>query len=145
MTSKGLKTRDKIDPKYKWNIEAMISDESRIDPDLQKIRKQAEKFAAKYAGHLGDSAQTLYDAFAESDSIMRKLEKIYVYADSSVYGNNYVISGSSRARHLRRYRASRAPALYSSPSRRILASLRAFFKRSFTAVPSPAWSASRAS
>ena len=45
MTSKGLKTRDKIDPKYKWNIEAMISDESRIDPDLQKIRKQAEKFA----------------------------------------------------------------------------------------------------
>ena len=80
MTSKGLKTRDKIDPKYKWNIEAMISDESRIDPDLQKIRKQAEKFAAKYAGHLGDSAQTLYDAFAESDSIMRKLEKIYVYA-----------------------------------------------------------------
>ena len=80
MTSKGLKTRDKIDPKYKWNIEAMISDESRIDPDLQKIRKQAEKFAAKYAGHLGDSAQTLYDAFAASDSIMRKLEKIYVYA-----------------------------------------------------------------
>lgn len=80
MTSKGLKTRDKIDPKYKWNIEAMISDESRIDSDLQKIRKQADSFAAKYAGHLGDSAGTLYDAFAASDSIMRKLEKIYVYA-----------------------------------------------------------------
>ena len=80
MTSKGLKTRDKIDPKYKWNIEAMISDESRIDSDLQKIRKQADRFAAKYAGHLGDSAGTLYDAFAASDSIMRKLEKIYVYA-----------------------------------------------------------------
>ncbi|MGX8774132.1 MAG: oligoendopeptidase F [Bacillota bacterium] len=80
MASKGLKTRDKIDPKYKWNIEAMIGDESRIDPDLQKIRKDAEKFAAKYAGHLGDSSDTLYDAFAASDRLMRKLEKIYVYA-----------------------------------------------------------------
>ena len=80
MSKKGLKSRDQIDPKYKWNIEAMISDESTIDADLQKIRKQAERYAAKYAGHLGDSAQTLYDAFAARDKIMRKLEKIFVYA-----------------------------------------------------------------
>ena len=77
---KGLKSRDQIDPKYKWNIEAMISDESTIDKDLQKIKNQADKYAAKYAGHLGDSAQTLYDAFASRDRIMRKLEKIFVYA-----------------------------------------------------------------
>ena len=80
MSKKGLKSRDQIDPKYKWNIEAMISDESTIDADLQKIRKQAERYAAKYAGHLGDSALTLYDAFAARDKIMRKLEKIFVYA-----------------------------------------------------------------
>jgi len=35
MSAKGLKSRDQIDPKYKWNIEAMISDESTIDKDLQ--------------------------------------------------------------------------------------------------------------
>ncbi len=80
MSSKGLKSRDKTDPKYKWNIEAMISDESTIDRDLQKIKKQAEKYTAEFAGHLGDSADTLYDAFASRDRIMRKLEKIYVYA-----------------------------------------------------------------
>jgi len=80
MSSKGLKTRDKIDPKYKWNIEAMIRDESTIERDLMKIRKQADQYAEKYAGHLGDSAETLYDAFASSDKLMRKLEKIYVYA-----------------------------------------------------------------
>ncbi len=80
MGSKKLKTRDKIDPKYKWNIEAMISDESTIDPDLEKIRKQADRYAAKFAGHLGDSSQMLYDAFASMDRLMRKLEKIYVYA-----------------------------------------------------------------
>ena len=75
MSAKGLKTRDKIDPKYKWNIEAMISDESTIDPDLEKIKKQADRFASKFSGHLGDSAETLYDAFASSDRLMRKLEK----------------------------------------------------------------------
>ena len=78
MGSKKRKTRDKIDPKYKWNIEAMISDESTIDPDLEKIRKQADQYAAKFAGHLGDSADMLYDAFASMDKLMRKLEKIYV-------------------------------------------------------------------
>ena len=80
MSTKRLKTRDQIDPKYKWNIEAMIRDESTIDADLQKIRKQADQYAAKFAGHLGDSAQTLYEAFASRDKLMRKLEKIYVYA-----------------------------------------------------------------
>jgi len=80
MSPKALKSREKADPRYKWNIEAMISDESTIDRDLQKIRKQADRYAGKYAGHLADSAETLYRAFAESDKIMRKLEKIYVYA-----------------------------------------------------------------
>ena len=80
MSAKELKTRDQIDPKYKWNIEAMIKDENAIDSDLQKIKKQADQYAAKFAGHLGDSAETLYDAFASSDKLMRKLEKIYVYA-----------------------------------------------------------------
>ena len=37
MSSKGLKTRDKIDPKYKWNIEAMIRDESTIERKVVKI------------------------------------------------------------------------------------------------------------
>ena len=39
MSSKELKTRDQIDKKYKWNIEAMISDETVIDTDLENIRK----------------------------------------------------------------------------------------------------------
>ena len=34
MSSKDLKTRDQIDNKYKWNIEAMISDESTVEPAL---------------------------------------------------------------------------------------------------------------
>ena len=37
MNSNELKTRDQIDKKYKWNIEAMISDDSAVDGDLDRI------------------------------------------------------------------------------------------------------------
>ncbi len=41
MGSKELKTRDQIDDKYKWNIEAMISDETTIEKDLDELKNQA--------------------------------------------------------------------------------------------------------
>lgn len=80
MSSKDLKTRDQIDKKYKWNIEAMISDESAIEPSLEEIKSKAEKYAGKYAGHLTENADTLLGAFRDRDEIWRQLEKIYVYA-----------------------------------------------------------------
>lgn len=80
MSAKELKTRDQIDRKYKWNIEAMISDESHIDEDLQDIRKQAEEFAETYAGLLTENSDTLLAAYRTRDAIWRKLEQIYVYA-----------------------------------------------------------------
>ena len=80
MGSKELKTRAQIDDKYKWNIKAMISDESTIDQDLEALTQKAAEYAQKYAGHLADSAQTLLDAFKDKDDISRQVEKIYVYA-----------------------------------------------------------------
>lgn len=80
MNSKELKTREQIDKKYKWNIEAMISDESTIDRDLERIKERAEKYAKDYAGKLTESAATLFKAFKDRDSIWRDLEKIFVYA-----------------------------------------------------------------
>ena len=80
MASKELKTRDRIDSKYKWNIEAMISDESTIDTDLETLKKMSQDYVAKYASHLADSAETLLGAFKDRDEISRRIEKIYVYA-----------------------------------------------------------------
>lgn len=80
MNSKELKTREQIDKKYKWNIEAMISDESTIDRDLERIKERAEKYAKDYAGKLTESSATLFKAFKDRDSIWRDLEKIFVYA-----------------------------------------------------------------
>lgn len=80
MNSKKLKTRDQIDQKYKWNIQAMISDESAIDPDLDEIKQRASEFKSEYSGKLASDAATLLQAYRDRDSIWRDLEKIFVYA-----------------------------------------------------------------
>lgn len=80
MNTKELKTRDQIDSKYKWNIEAMIPDESVISGELETIQKEAETYGEDFAGRLTESADTLLAAFQKRDDIWRRLEKIYVYA-----------------------------------------------------------------
>ncbi len=80
MGSKDLKTRDQIDKKYKWNIEAMIADESIIDKDLEDIKAQASAYAEEFAGKLTQSADVLLKAYKDRDAIWRKLENIYVYS-----------------------------------------------------------------
>lgn len=80
MTAKELKTRDQIDSKYKWNIEAMISDESTIDAELETLKKMAAEYTKKYASHVADSPQTLLGALQDRDEISRRIEKLYVYA-----------------------------------------------------------------
>lgn len=80
MNTKELKTRDQIDSKYKWNIEAMIPDESVISRELETIKKEAEAYGEDFAGRLTESADTLLAAFQKRDDIWRRLEKIYVYA-----------------------------------------------------------------
>lgn len=80
MNTKELKTRDQIDSKYKWNIEAMIPDESVISGELETIKKEAEVYGEDFAGRLTESAGTLLAAFQKRDDIWRRLEKIYVYA-----------------------------------------------------------------
>ena len=52
MNTKELKTRDQIDSKYKWNIEAMIPDESVISGELETIKKEAEAYGEDFAGRL---------------------------------------------------------------------------------------------
>jgi len=80
MGSKDLKTRDQIDKKYKWKIEAMIADESTIDKDLEDIKAQASAYAEEFTGKLTQSADVLLKAYRDRDAIWRKLENIYVYS-----------------------------------------------------------------
>jgi len=72
--------RSDQDPRYQWDIQAMIPDESVIDGQLADIEKKATEYADRFRGHLADDASTLAAAFIEHDRIWRDLEKIYVYA-----------------------------------------------------------------
>ena len=80
MNSNELKTRDQIDKKYKWNIEAMISDDSAVDGDLDRIAERAEEYNRTYSGNLAESAAGLLKAHKDRDAIWMDLERIFVYA-----------------------------------------------------------------
>lgn len=79
MSDKALKTRDQIDNKYKWNIEAMFPDEAQIEQDIKEVLAQTKEYE-KLAGHLTESAATLLNALQSRDAIWQKLEKVFVYA-----------------------------------------------------------------
>jgi len=76
---KEIKTRDQIDPKYKWKIEEMYSDEEQWKVDYKTVEDKAKDFAA-YSGRLGESPQVLLEALQKKDTIWLILEKVYTYA-----------------------------------------------------------------
>lgn len=79
MSDKNLKQRNQIPKEYKWNIEAMYSDEKNWDKDISDSIAAAEDFA-KYKGHLTESSDTLLAALKDRDAIWQKIEHAYVYA-----------------------------------------------------------------
>lgn len=79
MGDKALKSRDQIDSKYKWNIEAMFPDEGQIERDIEEVLAQTKEYE-KLAGHLTESASSLLKALKNRDAIWQKLEKVFVYA-----------------------------------------------------------------
>ncbi|HWQ79005.1 MAG TPA: oligoendopeptidase F [Anaerovoracaceae bacterium] len=76
---KETKTRDQIDPKNKWNIEAMYPDEEQWKADYKTVEDKAKDFTA-YSGRLGESPQVLLEALQKKDTIWMILEKVYTYA-----------------------------------------------------------------
>jgi oligoendopeptidase F len=79
MGNKKLKSRNEIDNKFKWDIEAMYDSEEVWNKDLADAISGASEFV-KYRGHLGDSAATLAEALIRSDEIELELERTYVYS-----------------------------------------------------------------
>jgi oligoendopeptidase F len=76
---KETKTRDQIDSKYKWNIEAMYPDEEQWKSDYRMVEDKAKDFTA-YSGRLGESPQVLLEALQKKDNIWLILERVYTYA-----------------------------------------------------------------
>ncbi len=76
---KEIKTRDKIDQKFQWKIEAMYSDDEQWKIDYKTVEDKAKDFV-EYSGRLGESPKVLMEALQKKDNIWLVLEKVYVYA-----------------------------------------------------------------
>ena len=74
--------RDKIDDKYKWDLDVIYSDIKEFNSDYDKVNKEIDKLAS-YEGKFMNNSKNFYDALMLSYSIDRKLNKLYVYASLS--------------------------------------------------------------
>jgi oligoendopeptidase F len=77
--NKRVKKREEIDPKYKWNIEDMYSNEEEWIKDCSRAEELADIFTS-FSGRLSESAQVLLEALQARDSLWLMVEKAYVYA-----------------------------------------------------------------
>ncbi|MBQ8828121.1 MAG: oligoendopeptidase F [Clostridia bacterium] len=82
-----LLERSQIDDNYKWNLEAIYSDDSIWEQDYKEVESLGNEFV-KYEGNLSESGETLLSAIRLSEKVNRKLERMYVYAHMRRDENN---------------------------------------------------------
>ncbi len=87
MAEQMRKKRAEIDDKYKWNLEAMYTDESLWEEDFKSVRKLVSQIV-DLQGTMAQSAEALLKVFQLSDELGRKAEKLYVYAKMRRDENN---------------------------------------------------------
>lgn len=79
MAEQNSKKRAEIDNKYKWNLEAIYSNENLWEEDFLTVRKLVAEIVA-LQGTMAQSAEALLKIMQLSDELGRKSEKLYVYA-----------------------------------------------------------------
>ncbi len=79
MAEHKSKKRAEIDNMYKWNLDAIYSNEGLWEEDFQSVKKLVQQIVA-LQGSMGQSAEALLKVMQLSDELGRKAEKLYVYA-----------------------------------------------------------------
>jgi len=74
-----LKTRDEIDPKYRWRLEDIYAQEGEWEEDFKEVKILSAQIEA-HQGKLGDSPASLMNVLKLLEKVERKAEKLYVYA-----------------------------------------------------------------
>ncbi|MFR7799682.1 MAG: oligoendopeptidase F, partial [Streptococcus thermophilus] len=68
-----------LEEKYTWDLTTIFATDADWETEYESIVQDLKK-ASSFAGHLLDSAKNLLEATELYMSLMRRLEKIYVYA-----------------------------------------------------------------
>lgn len=77
--ARELRERKDIPENYKWNLEAIYSDDSLWEEDYNKVAPLLEKIKT-YEGRLTESADNLYEVLALIDELERIVSKLASYA-----------------------------------------------------------------
>jgi oligoendopeptidase F len=102
MTEKALPRHAEIPVQYTWNAPSVFATETAWQQELDTVHASLPD-AAKYQGHLGDSAALLLEALTARDEWLRRAQVLIVYAElaSAVdTGNQQAAALSGRARSL---------------------------------------------
>lgn len=74
----SIPKRSEVDPKYTWALEDLFASDELWKKALDECRTFPEKLSA-FCGHLGESAQSLYDYLKLNDEIDVKLTRVAEY------------------------------------------------------------------
>lgn len=66
-------------PQYTWDLTTIFESDGAFEQAFKSVENKIGE-EQRYQGHLGDNAQTLYEALAFEDELGSQLEKVYVYA-----------------------------------------------------------------
>lgn len=78
--AKELKKRSEVAKEVSWATEDLYASDELWQQDFGKAKAMAEQ-GVVYKGHLGDSAQTLYDYFTKMDEMNILLDRLFNYAE----------------------------------------------------------------
>lgn len=73
------KSRNDVPNEYKWDLSKMYESDSKIEKDIEEVKKLTEEIL-KYKSHILDSSNTLYEFLKLTEKQDRILEKLYVYS-----------------------------------------------------------------
>jgi len=72
--------RSELDPKYMWHIEDLFASDDAWQEDFERFQARLPQ-AQAFAGHLGESAQTLFDYLDYQEKTNVLLENLFHYAE----------------------------------------------------------------
>jgi len=78
----SIPPRSKVDKKYTWNAESVFKSKKEWDAAVKNILADLPKIK-KYEGRLGESAETLAEAFDHVEDLIKRLSHVTMYAGFS--------------------------------------------------------------
>ncbi|MCL2841117.1 MAG: oligoendopeptidase F, partial [Defluviitaleaceae bacterium] len=74
-----LKTREQIQPQFKWDLSALISSDEDWNASL-KTFESAFELIKQYEGKLNQSPETLLECLKLEESLKISISKLFLYA-----------------------------------------------------------------